>query len=94
MLKCLVVGRHQSKQRRVLSQNHFVGDDQCSVRVNWSAVGGKSYVVQTNANLGGRFNDLFATPINITGTGENTNNYVDPNAATNSTRFYRVRLGP
>jgi hypothetical protein len=65
-----------------------------NVRVNWSAVGGKSYVVQTNSGLGTAFAD--ASPvITISGTGPKATNYLDTGIATGSqTRLYRVRLGP
>jgi hypothetical protein len=64
------------------------------VRVFWSAVGGKSYVLQTNSALGAVFSD--ASPvITMPGTGETVTNYLDPRAATNSpARFYRIRLAP
>ena len=64
------------------------------VRVSWSAVGGKSYVVQTNSALGASFPD--ASPvIAVPGTGETVTNYLDPGAATNGqTRYYRIRLAP
>ena len=64
------------------------------VRVRWSAVGGKHYVLQTNSNLSAGFSD--ASPvIAVPGTGETVTNYLDPGAATNSkTRFYRIRLAP
>ena len=65
-----------------------------NARVNWLAVGGKSYVVQTNSGFGTSFAD--ASPvIAVPGTGEIATNYLDPGAATNGrTRFYRVRLAP
>ena len=65
-----------------------------NVRVRWSAVGGKAYVVQTNSGLGSAFSD--ASPvITIPGTAETVTNYFDPGAATNGqARFYRVRLAP
>jgi len=64
------------------------------VRVSWSAVGGKSYVVQTNSVLGDTFAD--ASPvIAVPGSGETAANYLEAGAAINSqTRFYRIRLGP
>jgi T5SS/PEP-CTERM-associated repeat protein len=64
------------------------------VRMSWSAVGGKRYVVQTNSALGAAFSD--ASPvITMPGTGEGVTNYLDPGAATNRpARFYRVRLAP
>ncbi|HLX95173.1 MAG TPA: hypothetical protein VKU37_05460 [Verrucomicrobiae bacterium] len=65
-----------------------------NVRVNWSAVGGRSYVVQTNVVLGNSFAD--ASPvITVPGTNGTVTNYLDPGVATNSqTHFYRIRLGP
>jgi T5SS/PEP-CTERM-associated repeat protein len=65
-----------------------------SIRVRWSAVGGKHYVVQTNSDMGTGFSD--ASPvIAIPGTAEMVTNYLDPGAATNShTHYYRIRLAP
>ena len=65
-----------------------------SIRVDWTTVGGHSYVVQTNGNLGGgTFHDL-TLPIVVPGRAEGTTNYVHPSGATDGTKFYRVRLGP
>jgi len=65
-----------------------------SIRVDWTTVGGHSYVVQTNGNLvTGTFHDL-TLPIVVPGTVEAATNYVHTNGATNGKRFYRVRLGP
>lgn len=65
-----------------------------SIRVDWTTVGGHSYVVQTNGNLGtGTYHDL-SLPIVVPGTIEGATNYVHTNGATTGTRFYRVRLGP
>lgn len=65
-----------------------------SIRVDWTTVGGHSYVVQTNGNLGsGTFHDL-SLPIVVPGTAGGTTNYVHINGGTSSTKFYRVRLGP
>jgi hypothetical protein len=64
-----------------------------NVRVDWTTVGGKSYVVQTNGNLGSAFSDL-SPVIAVPGTGEAATNYVHTNGATAGSRFYRVRLGP
>ncbi len=65
-----------------------------SIRVDWTTVGGRSYVVQTNGNLGsGTFHDL-SLPIVVPGTAGGTTNYVHINGGTNSKEFYRVRLGP
>ena len=65
-----------------------------SIRVDWTTVGGHSYVVQTNGNLGsGTFHDL-SLPIVVPGTTEDTTNYVHTNGVSDSPQFYRVRLGP
>jgi len=61
-------------------------------RIIWSTVGGKSYVLQTNASLAAPFAD-FSPLIAAPGAGEATTNIVD--TATNiGAGFYRVRLGP
>ena len=65
-----------------------------NIRLDWTTVGGHSYVVQTNGNLGsGTFQDL-SLPIVVPGTAAGTTNYVDTAGATDSNKFYRVRLGP
>jgi fibronectin-binding autotransporter adhesin len=65
-----------------------------NVQVNWSAVGGRSYVVQTNSVPGNSFADA-SSVIAVPGTNTTVTNYLDPGVATNSqTRFYRIRLGP
>jgi hypothetical protein len=64
------------------------------IRIDWTTVGGHSYVVQTNGNLGGgAFHDLSGV-ISIGGTAEGTTSYVHPGALTNGANFYRVRLQP
>jgi T5SS/PEP-CTERM-associated repeat protein len=65
-----------------------------NVRVRWSAVGGKSYVLQTNSILGSAFAD--ASPVIVVpGTGEAVADYLDLGAATvGKTRYYRMRLAP
>jgi hypothetical protein len=65
-----------------------------NVRVSWSAVGGRSYVLQTNSIIGSAFAD--ASPvIAVPGTGQMVTNYLDSGiSAFNQSRFYRVRLGP
>ena len=63
------------------------------VRVRWSAVGGKQYIVQTNSDLGTGFSD--ASPmIAAAGSGDTTTNYLDLGATISKTRFYRVRIAP
>ena len=65
-----------------------------SIRVDWTTVGGHSYVVQTNGILGtGIFRDL-SLPIAVPGAADGATNYVHTNGAANGARFYRVRLGP
>jgi hypothetical protein len=64
-----------------------------NLRITWSAVGGKSYVVQTNASVTGTFAD-FSPLISVPGVGESTTNYLHVGGLTNAAgRFYRVRLG-
>jgi hypothetical protein len=63
------------------------------VRVDWTTMGGHSYVLQTNSDLLGTFQDLTAA-IAVTGTNEGTTNYVHTGGATNTAGYYRVRLGP
>lgn len=64
------------------------------IRIDWTSVGGHSYVVQTNGNMGsGGFHDL-SLPIVVPGTNEGTANYVHTKGAADGTKFYRVRLGP
>ncbi len=71
------------------------GDD---VRIAWSAVGGKNYVVQTNApsddNFTNDFSDLSAM-IAVLGSSETSTNYLDVGGAINTpARFYRIKLLP
>lgn len=65
-----------------------------SIRVDWTTVGGHSYVVQTNGNMGsGTFRDL-SRPIAVSGTNEGTASYVHTNGAADGAKFYRVKLAP
>lgn len=67
--------------------------EETGVRIIWSAVGGKSYFVQTG-NLMAGFADV-SPIIAVPGIGESTTNWLDAGALTNSSaRFYRIRLGP
>jgi sugar lactone lactonase YvrE len=60
--------------------------------VTWRAVGGKSYVVQTNAVPGSGYADG-CPPIVVPGSSETVTNWTDTGGATNRpARFYRVRL--
>jgi hypothetical protein len=62
--------------------------------VVWTAVGGKSCVVQTApALLGVGFADC-SPLISVPGAGECVTNWVDAGAMSHTQRFYRVRLGP
>ena len=69
------------------------------VLLTWSAVGGRSCVVQTNSGTAagdytGNFTD-FCEPIPVVGCGVCTTDYRDVGGATNSpARYYRVRLVP
>jgi T5SS/PEP-CTERM-associated repeat protein len=67
------------------------------IRLDWTAVGGHSYVVQsaTNSPTGAITNFADLSPvITLSGTNETTTNYTHLGAATNSGGYYRVRLGP
>lgn len=62
------------------------------LRVTWKAVGGKTYVVQTNANLTGNFANL-APPITMPGTGDLATNFLHVGAMTNAPgQNYRIRI--
>lgn len=68
----------------------FAGGD---LRVTWTTVGGKGYVVQTNGDVSQGFTD--SSPlIPVPGVGESVTNFVDSGGTTNGPRFYRVRLDP
>jgi hypothetical protein len=67
------------------------------VRLDWTAVGGHSYVVQMATNGSGGFTNSFTDLsglISVGGTGEGTTNYVHAGGGTNHGAYYRVRLGP
>jgi hypothetical protein len=69
------------------------------ISLTWTTVGGRSYVVQTNASppSGGYTNNFvdLSVPMAIPGESLGTTNYLDLGGATNfPTRFYRVRLVP
>ncbi len=63
------------------------------LRVSWTTVGGKSYIVQTNGDVSQGFTD-FSPLIPAPGAGESVTNFVDPSGTTNVPRYYRVRLLP
>jgi hypothetical protein len=76
-----------------------IAPDTGNVRLTWTTVGGKSYVVQTKAPLpDGNFTSSFADLgplITMPGIGESTTNFMDVTAPTNGpARYYRVRLVP
>lgn len=78
----------------IFQMTSVVKTDGNSIRVDWTSVGGHSYVVQTNGDMtSGTFHDL-SLPIVVPGTNEGTANYVHTNGAADATKFYRVRLGP
>jgi hypothetical protein len=67
------------------------------MRVTWTTVGGRSYVLQTNVppasgSFTNNFSD-FSSVIFVLGSGESTTNQLDLGGATNSpARYYRIRL--
>ncbi len=70
-----------------------------NLRITWTAIGGKSYRVQTNAptatgGISANFADV-SPLISVGGTGESTTNYLHMGGATNAPAgYYRVRLAP
>ncbi|HUI06905.1 MAG TPA: hypothetical protein VL486_07845 [Verrucomicrobiae bacterium] len=68
------------------------------MRISWTAVGGKRYVLQTTAGDSGSFSNGFVDlnpAYTAPGTGEVVMTVLHPGAATGSpARFYRVRLVP
>ena len=73
-----------------LQQPQRQGSD---ILLTWTTAGGRTNVVQWAAGLtGDNFTDLGA-PLVIAGQGDATANRVDPGGATNTLRFYRIRLG-
>jgi hypothetical protein len=74
---------------RILSLEPQAG----GVRLTWSTVGGRSYVVQTNGSLTQPFTD-FSPLISVPGIGESTTNHLEAGASAGAARYYRVRLGP
>ena len=67
------------------------------IRIDWTTVGGHKYALQSITNGGGLVSSNFAdiSPvIAVGGTSEGATNYLHVGAATNQTRFYRVRLNP
>lgn len=61
--------------------------------VIWQGCGGKTNAVQTASNLGGSYADISSNII-LQGSGDLTANFLDVGAATNASRFYRLRLVP
>jgi len=81
-----------SRSRLAISAVAVDGND---VRVTWQAIGGKSYMLQTNSTPDSAGFADFSTVIDVPGSGETNTNYVDIGAAANfPARFYRVRLVP
>jgi pectin methylesterase-like acyl-CoA thioesterase len=80
---------------RIISTKTSGGD----VVISWTTAGGHTNVVQVTAGNGSgaystNFEDL-SGEIVVTGTGDQTTNYVDNGGATNEpARYYRVRLVP
>jgi regulation of enolase protein 1 (concanavalin A-like superfamily) len=74
----------------------FVSVENGSLRLAWTVVGGKSYVVQTATALGSAADFSDASPaIAAAGSGESVTNYLDTGALTNASgQYYRIRLGP
>jgi hypothetical protein len=63
------------------------------LRVTWFTAGGHTNVVQAAPNLGASYSDISSNVL-VTSSGDTTTNYLDVGGATNTSRFYRVRLVP
>ncbi|MBI5387491.1 MAG: hypothetical protein HZA90_22760 [Verrucomicrobia bacterium] len=63
------------------------------LRLTWTTVGGKSYVVQTSGSFTNNFAD-FSPLITSPGMTESVTNFLDPGGTSNRLRYYRVRLEP
>ena len=61
-----------------------------NLRVTWLTAGGRTNIVQAANSPTGPYADVSA-PIGIPGVGIATNSYLDPGAATNRTRYYRMK---
>jgi len=80
---------------RVTSLTRQIND----LKLTWTSVGGRSYVVQTNAPpAGGNYTNGFmdlSPMIPVPGAALGTTNYLDVGGATNfPARYYRIRLLP
>ena len=64
-----------------------------NVRLTWATMGGNTNVMQATAEALTNFVDI-SEPIIIDGNVALTTNYVDVGGATNSARYYRVRMVP
>jgi hypothetical protein len=62
------------------------------VLVKWNTTGGSTNVVQSARSLTNSFADL-SGPILAAGSGPVSTNYLDVHGATNSSRFYRIKVG-
>jgi hypothetical protein len=67
------------------------------LQLSWSAVGGRSYLVQAQVSLAGVLAGAFTNlspVITAVGSGETNLSYPIPGGLTNGAGFYRVRLQP
>ncbi|HUA36952.1 MAG TPA: hypothetical protein VMA35_00975 [Candidatus Sulfopaludibacter sp.] len=63
-----------------------------NVLISWQAGGGKTNVVQAAATVNGAYSNI-SPDISLLGSGDAVTNYVDT-TTNQSTRFYRIKLGP
>jgi hypothetical protein len=66
------------------------GDD---LRVTWETAGGRTDALQASSDADGTFAEVTAA-IPIPGVGIVTTNHLEPGAATNAARFYRLIFVP
>jgi len=71
-----------------------VAQDGNDIHVTWTTTGGRTNVVETTSNLTNSYSSV-SSNIVISGSGDQTNSYVDVGGATNAPAyFYRVRFVP
>ncbi len=63
------------------------------LRVTWRTAGGRTDSLQASRNITGSYSNVVSTLV-IPGVGVVTTNYLEVGAATNTSRYYRVKLVP
>jgi len=94
----LVVGGVTNRFSPALFSITAINPEGNNIQITWESTGGHTNAVQaTNGGPNGSYNTNFndLASFILGGSGEVTNTYIDPGAATNiPSRFYRIRLVP